>query len=216
MPAFDNLTIGSLEARLNALRDEARILATNITSGNEALTAWEDASRRCSELEVAAAAIDAQIASLTAKRHDLEAALLEASDDENASRLAAKNARDLRDRLKGLKDALQSAALLAQKKETADADVGNARSKLEAETRELSSLERRLQIVRRIEGDVGRLDERVKLAQSERENVLAWMTRDARISELRLSIEALEASNPESRRRYRTWRYRVDIIRRAC
>ncbi|MAU22082.1 MAG: hypothetical protein CMH13_16405 [Martelella sp.] len=194
--AFDDGTIGSLETRLNGLRDEARILATNIMSGNEALAAWEDASRQCSELEVATAAIDAQITSLAAKRQDLEAARAEASDGENASRLAAKNARDLRDRLKGLKDALQSAALLAQRKETADADVVNARSKLEGETRELSSLERRLQIVRRIEGDVGRLDERVKLAQSERENVLAWMTRDSRIAELRSSIEALEATSP--------------------
>ncbi|MBY4632666.1 AAA family ATPase [Rhizobium croatiense] len=194
--AFADGTIGSLEARLNALRDETRILATNITSGNEALAAWEDASRQCSELEGAAAAIDAHITSLAAKRQDLEAALSEASDGENASRLAAKNARDLRDRLKGLKDALQSAVLLAQRKETADADVVNARSKLEGEARELSSLERRLQIVRRIEGDVGRLDERVKLAQSEREYVLAWMTRDARIAELRSSIEALDASSP--------------------
>lgn len=193
---FDDGTIGSLETRLNRLRDEARIQATNIISGKEVLAAWEGASRQCSELEVAAAAIDAQITSLAAKRQDLEAALSEANNGKNASRLAERSARDLRDRLKGLKVALQSAALAALRKDTTDADVINAHSKLEGETRELSSLERRLQIVRRIEADVGRLDERVKLAQSERENVLAWITRDARIAHLRSTIETMEASSP--------------------
>lgn len=194
--AFDEGTIGNLETRLNGLRDETRSLTTRITSGNETLAAWENASRQLSVLEGAQTAIDAQIASLATKRQDLEEALSSLKNGEDASRLAAKNARDLRDRFKGLKDALQSAALLAQKKDTADADVANARSKLEDESRRLTSLERRLQIVRRIEGDVGRLDERIKLAQSERENVLAWVKRDARIAELRSSIDALEASAP--------------------
>ncbi|ANL38331.1 AAA family ATPase [Rhizobium phaseoli] len=194
--AFDEGTIGALETRLIGLRDETRNLTTRITSGNETLAAWEKASRQISELQAAQTAIDAQIATLAVKRQDLEEALSSLKDGEDASRLTAKNARDLRDRLKGLKDALQSAALLVQKKDTADAAVVSARSKLEDESNQLTSLERRLQIVRRIEGDVGRLDERIKLAQAERENVLTWIRRDARIAELRSSVEALEASAP--------------------
>ncbi|MBX4927148.1 AAA family ATPase [Rhizobium lentis] len=194
--AFDEGTIGVLETRLHGLRDEMRILTTRITSGNETLASWEKTSRQLSELEAAQTAINAQIAALAVKRHELEEALSRLKDGEDASRLAAKNARDRRDRLMGLKDALQSAALLVQKKGTADANVASARSKLEDESRRLSSLERRLQIVRRIEGDVGRLDERIKLTQTERENVSTWITRGARIAEMRSSVEALEASAP--------------------
>ncbi|MEZ2127617.1 MULTISPECIES: AAA family ATPase [unclassified Sinorhizobium] len=194
--AFDEGTIGVLETRLHGLRDEMRGLTTMITSGNETLATWESTSRQLSEFEAAQTTIDAQIAAFAAKRQDLEKALSRLKDNEDASQLAAKNARELRDRLKGLRDALQSAALLLQKKEMADANVLNARSKLEDESKHLSSLERRLQIMRRIEGNVRRLDERIKLAQTERENAFTWLTRDARITELRSSVEALDASAP--------------------
>lgn len=194
--AFAEGTIGVLETRLHALRDEMRMLTTSITSGNEILAAWENTSRRLSELEAAQAVIDAQIETLATKRQALEEALSPLKDGEDASRLAVKNARELRDRLKGLKDALQSAELMSQKKDMEDANVTSARSKMEDESGQLSSLERRLQIVRRIEGDVGRLDERIKLAQTERENVFTWVTRHAKIGELRSSVEALEAAAP--------------------
>lgn len=194
--AFDQTTIGDLNTRLTEQRHRLRVLEANVVEGREILGAWDRASQQAAAFQAAKATADGQVALLVTQRKDTLSLLENAKASENAAAAVAKNAYDIHELLTGLKDALGTVASARARKEKADMTLAAVRATSDEEATVLASLERRLQIVRRIESEIGRLDERGKLAQTERQNVLQWLTRDARIAELRISIQALEVRFP--------------------
>ena len=194
--SFNQDTVSSLDSRLSEQRGRLRVLQAGVTEGSEALAAWESASRQVSEHHAAKATVDGQVALLANERQDAVISLETAKAGEIAAAAAAQSARRVHELRTGLRDALSVSASTNDRKEAADAALAAVRATNDREAATVASLERRLQIVRRIEGEVGRLDERRKLAQSEQQTVLQWLTRDARISEMRSAIQVLEARFP--------------------
>ncbi|MGL3214058.1 AAA family ATPase [Bradyrhizobium sp. BR 1433] len=194
--AFNQGTIVNLEDRLAAQRSRLRTLEASVEKVTLTLAAWDNSSRQSLEHEAAKATADEQVAQLTTERRDITALLELAKASEVNAATSAKNTRDALGLLIELRDVLEVAASTGIRKDATDAAVAAARNNLDRESAIVEVLERRLRIVRRIEEEVGRLDERGKLAQRERQNVALWLARDARVAELRSSIRALQLRFP--------------------
>lgn len=193
---FDQYTIGNLDNLLTQQRGRLRLLEASMDEATDALTAWEKASRQVSEYEAAKATASSQVALLATQREEAAVALEKAKTGEISAAASAKNTWDSLTVLRGLHDALGIAASTKVRKDAADAAVTAARIATDRENAAVASLDRRLQIMRRIESQVERLDERGKWAQEQRQKVLLWLTRDARVAELRSSIQALQMRFP--------------------
>jgi DNA repair protein SbcC/Rad50 len=193
---FDQDTIAALDARLNAQQTRLRRLETNLSEANSALEEWESASRQLSEHEAAKAIADGQVNSLLSQHDEATASLAAAKTDEAAAIRATEAIGGSLTLLAGLRDARIAEASARSRKEAADLAVVAAQTALSREAEAVSAFDRRLLIIRRIESDIGRLDERGELAQSERRNVTLWLTHDAKVSELQSSMQALQLRFP--------------------
>ncbi|MDW9689293.1 AAA family ATPase [Sinorhizobium meliloti] len=196
LAAFDRNTIGILDERLTEQRTRLRSLEKGLGEAASALAEWENASRLSLEHEAAKATADGQVKSLSSQHEETAASLITASTNETRAANSEKSIRDTLTLLTGLRDAYIAEASAQSRKDAADVAVAAAQEIIGRESAAVAALERRLQIVRRIEDEVGRLDERGQLAQVERRNVILWLTRDARVAELKSSIQALQLRLP--------------------
>ncbi|MGX5799626.1 AAA family ATPase [Bradyrhizobium sp. Arg314] len=193
---FDQNTIATLDDRLSEQRTRLRGLEAGVADANSALDEFVSASRQSLEHAAAKAIADEQVTSLTSQ-YDESAASLENAKVEEASTTDSSDAiRAALTLLIGLRDARISEASTRARKEAADVALAAAQGVVSRESAAAAALDRRLQIVRRIEGDVARLDERAHLAQTERDSVGLWFTRDARVAELQSAIQKLQLEFP--------------------
>ncbi|RTM05702.1 MAG: hypothetical protein EKK31_15195 [Hyphomicrobiales bacterium] len=193
---FDQHTIAALDARLDAQQMRLRRLETSLSDANAALEEWESASRQLSEHDAAKVIANGQVTSLLSQHDEATASLAAAKTDEATAISAAKAIGGSLTLLAGLRDARVAEASVRSRKEAADLAVVAAQTALSREAEAVSAFDRRLLMIRRIEGDIGRLDERGRLAQSERRNVMLWLTHDAKVSELQSSMQTLQLRFP--------------------
>ena len=193
---FDNNTISALDERLNEQRTRLRSLEKGVGEATSALEEWESATRQALEHEAARAIADEQVTTMTSQHAETEDSLERAKTEEVSATSLAKALRDVLTLLTGLRDAEIAQAAAQTRKEAADAAVARAQEAFLHENLTVEALERRLQIVRRIESDVGRLDERSQLAQTERRNVELWLARDAKVAELQVSMQSSQLRFP--------------------
>lgn len=196
LAAFDQNTIGTLDERLTKQRTRLRSLETGLEEAGSALAEWENASRQSLEHEAAKATADGQVTSLLSQHEETAASLSTIRASETDAVNSEKSIRDTLTLLTGLRDAYVAEASAQSRKDVADVAVAAAQDLIGRESAAVAALERRLQIVRRIEGEVRRLDERGQLIQVERRNVVLWLTRDAKVAELKSSIRALQLRLP--------------------
>lgn len=193
---FDQDTIAALDTRLNAQQTRLRRLETSLSDANSALEEWESASRQLSEHEAAKTIADGQVNSLLSQHDEATASLAAAKADEAAAISTTEAIGGSLTLLTGLRDARIAEASVRSRREAADLAVTAAQTALNREAEAVSGFDRRLLIIRRIESDIGRLDERGQLAQSERRKVLLWLTHDAKVSELQSSMQTLQLGFP--------------------
>lgn len=193
---FDPNTITALDERLSEQRTRLRELEAGLAEANSALEEWTSASRQSLEHASAKAIADEQVTSLTSRHDENTVTLDKAKTEEGTAIGSAEATRDALTLFTGLRDARISEASARARKEAVDVALAAAQDAVSRESAAAAALDRRLQIVRRIEGDVARLEERGQLAQTERRSVVLWLTRDARIAELQSAIETLQLEFP--------------------
>ena len=193
---FDQNTVTALDTRLREQRTRLRYLEASLSEANAALAEWESATQQSLEHEAAKATADGQVTSLTSQREEATASLERTKAHEVVAISSAEAIRDSLTLLTDLRDARIAEASAQSRKEAADLAVSAARETVARETAAVAALDRRLQIVRRVEGDVSRLDERAQLAQTERRNLLLWLTHDAKVAELQSSIQSIRLRFP--------------------
>ncbi|RUM26017.1 hypothetical protein EFQ99_06900 [Rhizobium vallis] len=193
---FDQNTISALDERLNEQRIRLRSLEKGLAEATSVLEEWESATRQALEHEAAKAIADGQVVTMTSQHAETAASLEKAKAEEVSATSLAEAHRDVFSLLTGLRDAKTAQAVAQTRKEEADAALVGAYEAVADENLTVKALERRLQIVRRIESDVGRLDERSRLDQTERHNVDLWLARDAKVVELQASIQSSQLRFP--------------------
>ncbi|NEH61394.1 AAA family ATPase [Rhizobium ruizarguesonis] len=193
---FDQNTISALDERLNEQRTRLRSLEKGLAEATSALEEWESATRQALEHEAAKAIADGQVMTMTSQHAETAASLEKAKAEEVSATSLAEAHRDVLSLLTGLRDAETAQTVAQTRKDAADAALARAQETVADENLTVKALERRLQIVRRIESEVGRLDERSQLAQTERRNVELWLARDVKVAELQTSIQSSQLRFP--------------------
>ena len=193
---FDQYTISWLDGRLDEQRKRLRILEKGLVEATSVLEAWESATQQVLEQEAAKAIVDGQVVTMTSQHAETLASLEKAKADEVSATSLAEEHREVFSLLTGLRDAKTAQTVVQIQKEEADAALARAQKAVADENLTVKALERRLQIVRRIESDVGRLDERSQLAQIERHKVELWLAHDVKVAELQASIQSSQLRFP--------------------
>lgn len=193
---FDQDTITSLDARLNAQQTRLRRLETSVGDANSTLEEWEGAFRQLSEHESAKTIAEGQVNSLLSQHDEATASLAAAKADEAAAITTTKAIGDSLTLLTALRDARIAEASVRSRREAAGVALAAAQTALNREAQAVSGFDRRLLIIRRIESDIGRLDERGQLAQTEHRMVTLWLTHDAKVSELQSTMQTLQLRFP--------------------
>jgi exonuclease SbcC len=194
--AFDQDTIGNLDILIDGQRARLRGLEASLNTAQSTLDEWQSASRQMAEQEAAKTIAIGQVGSLVSQREDSTAALAGARAAEAAANAVAEAIESSLTLLTGLHSARIAETSARARKSSADVALEAARTSVSRETAAVSAFDRRLLIIRRIEDDVRRLDERAQLAQSEHRDVLLWLAHDSRVSDVQSSIQALQTNFP--------------------
>jgi exonuclease SbcC len=189
--------VKDLETSVETIRQSQRRRQSSLERARSLIDDWGRSASAMAELDAGTSAVALQIFNIQTQHAEtvaLIAKLREAAERDHAALGAARVRQTalvgLRDLVVSLEASERTASLAKERLEAAQREAGERGSEVER-------LDLRFALVRRIEGAIGRLDERLGLAQTEIDRVERWIDREDAVEQIKRSLSEIEAASPD-------------------
>lgn len=189
--------VKELETGLDAIRQSLRRRQSSLDRARSLLGDWGRSASAMAELDAGTAAVALQILQIETQRSEVSALigqLREAAEREQAALGAARVRQTV---LVGLRDLVASLDATERTRSQANQRLEAAQREAGERVADVERMDRRFALVRRIDGAIGRLDERLGLTQAEIDRVGQWIDREEAVDQMERSLSELEEASPD-------------------